>query len=251
MGEEPTTNIRRVGLKDRKTHIEKPAPLFAREEPAAALRAAPEPVRDVSQRAAPVNPHTLDRYPPIPPARPPQSRRKPQAAKGPRFSQLDAVALLFVLASCGVVAYVAYLWQNPWSALNLLPPPTLPPIFVTATPAGPPPRFGIEQNTAFYSAHPGGAGCDAAFIGGRALTTYPGLQVRVTGDNATQTQTLSTLSSYGNNGYEFALGNPAPGTIFSVALLTAQGESLAPAIEVVISESCGLNLAIVNFVEVR
>jgi hypothetical protein len=43
------------------------------------------------------------------------------------------LTVLFALATCGVLVYVIYLWQNPYSALNPLAPPTPLPVVLTAT----------------------------------------------------------------------------------------------------------------------
>jgi hypothetical protein len=57
---------------------------------------------------------------------------KPPARRGCAWQ--NGVALLFVLASIGMVYWGVTLWQNPFHPLNPLPPFTPVPIVVTATP---------------------------------------------------------------------------------------------------------------------
>ena len=45
----------------------------------------------------------------------------------------NVISAFFLMATCGVIAYVAYVWQNPFSPLNPLAPPTPLPLMVTAT----------------------------------------------------------------------------------------------------------------------
>ncbi len=45
----------------------------------------------------------------------------------------NLITVFFLLASCGVITYFAVIWQNPYSALNPLAPPTPLPLVITAT----------------------------------------------------------------------------------------------------------------------
>ena len=76
---------------------------------------------------------------PTPPA-PAQAQRA--AKRNPRPYNL--LTLLFLLATCGVIAYFGYIWQYPYSALNPLAPPTPLPLMVTAT-LEPSPTFTPSQ----------------------------------------------------------------------------------------------------------
>jgi hypothetical protein len=73
--------------------------------------------------------------PPTAPLKEPPQRRPPTKPAKPRGSDLgrNLIALFFVLASCGVIAYIALIWQNPYSTLNPLAPPTPLPLIITAT----------------------------------------------------------------------------------------------------------------------
>lgn len=94
------------------------------------------------QRPAPA-PYPMpvrDRFPPLPDEQIEQPRLKmprvqpppPPPKKGGGW-KYNLLAFVFVLASCGLFAYFAFLWQNPYSALNPFPPFTPPPIVVSET----------------------------------------------------------------------------------------------------------------------
>lgn len=88
----------------------------------------PAPPRD---RFPPL-PEEYERFAPAPkPARPRQAT-VPQKKRGGAIYNL--LTLLFLLSSCGLIGYFAFLWQNPHSELNLFPPFTPPPIIVSETP---------------------------------------------------------------------------------------------------------------------
>jgi hypothetical protein len=83
-----------------------------------------------------------DRFPMLPDEAPPPTaplrdppKRPAAKQQPPRSSDLgrNLVALFFLLASCGVIAYIAVIWQNPYSTLNPLAPPTPLPLVITAT----------------------------------------------------------------------------------------------------------------------
>lgn len=82
-----------------------------------------------------------DRFPPLPDEQPEPAPLKepprrpvtqpPRSRAGNRARNL--VSGFFLLATCGVIAYIAVIWNDPYSALNPLAPPTPIPIVVTAT----------------------------------------------------------------------------------------------------------------------
>lgn len=84
-----------------------------------------------------------DRFPMLPeeapaPTAPLKDPPKPRPpVKRPNSGGSDVgrnlIALFFLLASCGVIAYIALIWQNPYSAINPLAPPTPLPLIITAT----------------------------------------------------------------------------------------------------------------------
>ncbi|MEO8393254.1 MAG: hypothetical protein ABI700_09700 [Chloroflexota bacterium] len=73
--------------------------------------------------------------PPTAPLKDPPKQRPPVKRKGNGGNKLgyNLIALFFLLASCGVITYFAFLWQNYNSPLNPLAPPTPLPIVITAT----------------------------------------------------------------------------------------------------------------------
>jgi hypothetical protein len=83
-------------------------------------------------------PSLPDETPPTAPLREPPRRRPPtpsQRESRSRDRTPNLLALFFFLASCGLIAYFAILWQNPYSPLNPLAPPTPLPLVITATPS--------------------------------------------------------------------------------------------------------------------
>ena len=84
-----------------------------------------------------------DRFPALPQEEPPtaplkeppRSRPTPPPRKdtGGRNRTINLISLFFLLASCGAVAYFAFLWNNYMSPLNPLAPPTPMPVVITAT----------------------------------------------------------------------------------------------------------------------
>lgn len=84
-------------------------------------------------------------YLPPPPEETPQpapKRVKRAQKRNPR--PYNVLTLLFMIGTCGVIAYFAYIWQYPYSALNPLAPPTPLPLIVTAT-LEPSPTFTPSQ----------------------------------------------------------------------------------------------------------
>lgn len=152
--------IRRVGARDRKQRIKATGPLFPPEVPLPETPDHDEAIPEDHKPFAPPAddeareddwrsriyepPPPDDRFPPTADDAPtaavdPRAMRRPRAARTPaprrrRFHIQDLIALLFALASCGVIVYVAYLWQNPYSELNPLAPPTPLPLIVSQTP---------------------------------------------------------------------------------------------------------------------
>ncbi len=95
---------------------------------------APEP-RQRRKRARDRFPMLPDEEPQTAPLKDPP--RRPAAASpidhSGRNRGRNLITGVFLLASCGLIAYFALIWQNPYSALNLLAPPTPLPIVITAT----------------------------------------------------------------------------------------------------------------------
>lgn len=66
-----------------------------------------------------------------PPIQPPHQRSVKRNKRNPLPYNLTT--LLMLTLTCGVIAYLALVWQNPFSTLNPLAPPTLLPRMITAT----------------------------------------------------------------------------------------------------------------------
>src|SRR5579871_2100007 len=64
---------------------------------------------------------------------PPRPRPTPPRSSGRHDTPRNLIALFFLLASCLLITYFAVIWQNPYSALNPLAPPTPLPRVLTAT----------------------------------------------------------------------------------------------------------------------
>jgi hypothetical protein len=89
--------------------------------------------------------HRDDRFPPVAPQLPDEAppknlrprRKQPMAAKRNRrrSRRQNTIALVFFVATFVIGGYFAYLWQNPYSPLNLFAPQVLV-TYVTATPQG-------------------------------------------------------------------------------------------------------------------
>src|SRR5450432_332376 len=69
----------------------------------------------------------------VPLKEPPRPARVAARRTGKHDGLGNVVALFFLLASCMVVTYFALIWQNPYSAINPLAPPTPLPLVITTT----------------------------------------------------------------------------------------------------------------------
>src|SRR5436853_4394266 len=103
--------------------------------------AAPPPYSDMedSDRAAQPLPQIFKRAAPVQRTRrrPPESQAIYQSAPLPAgrgYGCADVITALFLLATVLVISYTILLIANPRSPLNPFPYPTLPPVFVLASP---------------------------------------------------------------------------------------------------------------------
>ncbi|MFN8560478.1 MAG: hypothetical protein U0703_02320 [Anaerolineae bacterium] len=78
-----------------------------------------------------------DRFPTLPdePTPPPRRRRAPETER--EVDSMDRtrnlITVLFLLGTVAAIAYFVTIWQNPYSPLNPLSPPTPLPLMITAT----------------------------------------------------------------------------------------------------------------------
>jgi hypothetical protein len=122
-------------------------------------------------------------------------RTRQRVAAKPAARLYNRISLFALLGSVLLIAYFAALWQNPLSALNLLPPPT-PFVFITATPAPAPTLpagvptpfssspFAFSATGVTHQANSNGLGCNWASVAGQVTdfngNGIAGLRVRVT-----------------------------------------------------------------------
>ncbi len=64
---------------------------------------------------------------------PPRRPAAPRSIRARKTAVRNLITAFFVLASCGLLTYFGLIWQNPYSALNPLAPPTPLPLVITAT----------------------------------------------------------------------------------------------------------------------
>ncbi len=225
--EDPTTSLRRVTARDRKTEIR-----------AGALFDKP-----------PTQPHKA-RSEPRPKSTPTTSRR-PVPRKSNRHANL--ISLLFALLTVLMLAYLALLWVDPFTPLNPLPPFTPLPLIITATPPPVPTAtpvlgsqsFALSPDGVRYAAHR--SGCAWSGVAGevRGVGRY---QVRITNPTLEAIVYSGTALSYGVGGYELQLFDaPLQGTV-TVQLFGAEGVPASDGVRVELRPTCEENLAIVNFV---
>lgn len=234
--------------------------------------------------------------------------------------------LLFLLGIVGLIAYVAILWQDPYSSLNLFPPSTPLPIYASETPTLTPtitatpsrtPTFTptstpitptatdaptetftpvalsdlgitlgtpspVAQNTTsdpdaptvastpefayslqavagrrvVYIANPSGrGGCAWSSITGTVTdlqgAALNGYGIRIQGENLDETLASGSTPSAGRGGFEILLGIEAIAADYTVQLLDPSGEAVSPVYPVTTSADCALNIAKLQFVQIR
>lgn len=180
-GQEGSGSVRRVTPRDRKRRIEARTLNFPPDDLPIEETQPPSDVQHDDTQALPQDvPQAAQvaRTKRIPPSRRPAKPQPQPIAYEPkarrRFGWRDAVALLFALLSCGAIGYFAYVWQNPYSSLNPLSPPLLPPAVVSETP--------LPTATATATATPTA----------RPSATFTPLPVESIGTNAPIAATLGT-----------------------------------------------------------
>lgn len=146
-GEEDTTNIRRIGAKDRKKRVQMTGTLFpdepAEETKQTAPLANPSEPRPNGGGETAVRPDTASKRPTtatmVATVAKPSTLSKRSAVKPKRRSSnallYNLIALAFVLATVGVLIYFVFLWNNYNSPLNPFAPPTPMPNFIIVTPS--------------------------------------------------------------------------------------------------------------------
>jgi len=242
-----------------------------------------------SEAVLPLNvPPEEERYPPVrPQALPDQPRRQPApppppvaAAPRRRSWPYNLLTLVLLLGSIGLIVYYAMIWQQPFSSLNLFPPPT--PFFVvTATPQGgiaaptmptddpdapliivatetpvtqdtPAAALIFNASEPIYIANTNAEGCNWLSVAGQvqdaAGQPLDGYQVRVIGDDLRAGVFTGAGGLPGS--YEVLLADTPTATAFTLELIAPSGETLVGPFPIVTSARCEQNVVQVDFSQV-
>ena len=280
-------DVRRVGRKDRKRKLDDVDELFPPQEEELNIN---DIVQDVVDSLPPMPPEPEkvytppeERFPPIPdknqPA-PPEPKVQP-APKPGRIRREgnwrhNVVALIFAIATIALLIYFNIIWNDPYSALNPLAPPT-PFVFVTETPGGfvaeptatlPPqqatPRpletTGQPFNVAgvIYAPNANVNGCDWSSIAGAVtglqgepLNGYRIQVIDAENPDALDVRVFSgSAATFGAGGFELPLGGTPAEGLYTIQLFSPAGAPLSDVYQVATRATCEENVAIVNFVQV-
>ncbi|GAB4512421.1 MAG: hypothetical protein OHK0046_11900 [Anaerolineae bacterium] len=293
--------VRRISRKDRKDQIKGRGPLFPPDNPAPPK---PQPeetfafpsqqadldldsiVQEVAATLPPLPPEPdkiytppAERYPPtseqIPtlPLEEKQAASRPEVIIPPSRARLyNLITFFFTVATLGLLAYIILLWNDPFSALNPLPPAT-PFVYVTATFGAPASEAQTVVSTALppaangqpfvasgvlYAPNANASGCNWSSIAGTVtgLQGQPlnGYRVQIVDlDDPTRLDVRvfsGSALTFGEGGFELPLGGAPQQGRYSVQLFTAAGAPLSDNYELITQSTCEENVAIVNFVQV-
>lgn len=243
----------------------------------------------VSPRYPPASPDevvdVVERFP-----MPGDARPDPQAAEAPPVPTArsrgdwrhNLIAFVFFVATIGLCGVYSIIWNNPWTPLNPLAPPTsfyvitetpdpfaaanataTAAVMVTETPVQPLGSlsglpFSIADSGVVYVPNSNSNGCDWASIAGTVtgLEGEPltGYRIRIldAGDpNARPVEIFSgSAPTFGESGFELPLGNAPRAGRYDVQLLNPSSVPLSDAFRIVTRATCEENVAIVSFVQV-
>lgn len=177
----------------------------------------------------------------------------------------NLLALLFLVATIGLILALFVVWQDPYSQINPFPPPTRY-VEITATPGPTVPATAtaaptvevVQSSFAFslagdviYTTNGNDNGCDWTSIVGTVQTTS-GEAVdgyRVTIDDGTNEQAVFTGSAprLGPGGWELVLGEALINSQYAVQLTDARGEVMSEPLLVDMTGDCSRNVAIVSW----
>lgn len=239
---------------------------------------APEPLVDYppGERFPPLNPNAQSSEKPVTKSTAPPRKRRP--------ARQDVIALLFFLGTMGLIAYFVTLWQNPYSALNPLPPPTtyvevtitplptLPPTPTDEPTVGPTPTFTplagfAQEDTAtpspfafvlaetgvIYVPNDNGKGCDWSSIAGTVTNmqgeALDGYGIQVTGETLEEKVFSGTALTFGEGGFELFLNGVPQQAQYFVQLFSPTGAPLSDRFSVITSDQCEQNVAVIRFVQ--
>lgn len=296
----PGGGVRRVSQRDRKTRLGNTGPLFsaddfdlkpetpeseqsesAKESPP--ILDAADVDDDLGEALSSLFPPAKERFPPLPDELPSDldgaDRAEPMAhdlspAKHKGIWRYNLVTAIFLLATVGLCGVFAIIWQNPYSAINPLAPPT-PFVEVTWTPDAfalgsapvavptlPSPSsdqpFVLAEAGVIYAPNANGQGCDWASIagsvsglGGEPLDNF-GVQITDAEDaERLDVKVFSgSAATFGAGGFELPLGGAPLEGEYIVQLFSAAGAPLSDEYRVATRASCDENVAVLNFIQV-
>jgi hypothetical protein len=293
---QPPGNLRRVSARDRKSRLHSSGPLFPDDEgddtpPARRREGQPlpgdfsveAPGDDLGEALTALFPRSKERFPPLPddlplaeeealaPQPAPTQETKKRRAGDWRHNLIAAFFLLATVALCGIYAII---WQDPYTPLNPLAPPT-PFVQVTWTPAPPgaviagvigddvlPPvgdwPFALAGGAVSYAANETERGCDWASIAGTVtgmegepLENYAVHIVEMDDPDQLDVRVFSGASQvFGPGSFELVLGGAPREGGYTVQLFTPAGAPVSEVVEVHTRANCEENVAIVDFVQV-
>jgi hypothetical protein len=255
-------------------------------DPALAPLPRPASAAAMPRRAAALPPPPDERFPPMYVSAAPVSTPQP-AAKARRFRPGGCLAnlmtLVFLAASVGAVAWAILIYQQPFSALNPLPPFTPLPIVVTATflpptatytptpiptatftplpvpdtPTLPPFPFAVANGGAIYIPHAGDERCNWSAIAGtvsdQAGNPLQDYVIQVEGPNGlAETIRTGQIALYGPGGFELKLGDTPQASSYTLRLFSPDGgTALSEVVTVLTRQTCTENVALVSFIQLR
>lgn len=284
--------VRRFGRKDRKRSLERRDPLFPVDQAGSELgqdeAPATPPITELNE--PPAEADELDEAekllreaePPIILTAAKPSRPLPTRKTGHRGGCLpNLVALVFVLATIGVVGLFATITANPYSPLNPFPPFTPIPIVITATflppTATPEPTaaptatftplpveainsggdtstfaFRLVGEGAIYAPNANDQACNWSSIAGTVTdatgAALNGYRIHITGNGLNDTVFSGSALTFGQGGFELFLNGTPQENTYSVQLENAEGIAASPVYSITTQAACDKNVAILNFV---
>jgi len=295
--DERPTGFRRVSRRDRKRRLETRGPLIPPEpdEPAPEEMFAPPEVRPETPPAPVVELPPAERFPPVAltveegrGARPYAPMTTTTVPK-PRGTFLpNLVAILFFLASIGLIVAFSIIFVNPYTALNPFPPFTPIPLLITATflpptetpppTVTPPPTLGptptftpipaeaiptqaslfpfvAANNGAVFVPNGNDQGCDWASIAGSVTdllgAPLDGYGVRITSENLDETVFTGSAQTFGPGGFELFLNGAPQVGMYTIQLLSPQEVPLSEEYTFTTRATCEENVAVVSFLQTR
>lgn len=230
-------------------------------------------ITPAQERFPSINPQLADPPKPAPPPKP-----KPKYL-------LNSVTIVALLATGGLIAWIAAIWVNPAGSVNPFPPST-PFVQITATPLGfiapdlptpnasgqiiviatetPRPTIAsasVNDGPVYpfalveigYIANGNGLGCSWSSIAGSVTDAVgnglAGYRVRVTGSGLNETVFSNTAPTFGPGGFELPLDNAPEETEYTLQLADAQGNLLSEQFTLTTRNDCEGNVVVANFTQ--